>query len=57
MNDFPRNLKITTVWLLIGVVLFLVFQALENRQHRSQFRRHKDRVAAQATATITGAAR
>ena len=37
MNDFPRSLKITTVWLLVGVVLFLVFQALENRQHRSQF--------------------
>jgi aspartyl protease family protein len=37
MNDFPRSLKIATVWLLVGVALFLVFQALENRQHRSQF--------------------
>jgi len=37
MNEFPRGLKITTVWLLIGIVMFLGFQALESRKHRSQF--------------------
>jgi aspartyl protease family protein len=37
MNDFPRGLKIATVWLLVGVVLFLGFQALESRERRSQF--------------------
>jgi len=37
MEELPRSLKITTVWLLVGIVLFLGFQALESRQHRSQF--------------------
>ncbi|HSV70413.1 MAG TPA: retropepsin-like aspartic protease [Methylibium sp.] len=37
MNEFPRTLKIATVWLLIGLVVFLGFRALETQQQRSRF--------------------
>lgn len=37
MNEFPRTLKIATVWLLLGLVVFLGFQALEAHQTRSRF--------------------
>ncbi len=37
MSEFPRTLKIATVWLLIGVVIFLGFRLLEHRQQQSRF--------------------
>jgi aspartyl protease family protein len=37
MQEFPRTLKIATVWLLLGVVLFLGFQALEHRERQTRF--------------------
>lgn len=32
MQDFPATLKIATVWLLLGLLAFLGFQALERRE-------------------------
>jgi aspartyl protease family protein len=37
MQELPRSLKITTVWLLIGLVVFLAVQWLQSRERRSQF--------------------
>jgi aspartyl protease family protein len=37
MNDFPRGLKIATVWLLILMVVFLGAQAWERRQKAARF--------------------
>lgn len=37
MNEFPRTLKIATVWGVIGVAVFLGFSALEHRQSQSRF--------------------
>ena len=37
MNDMPRSLKITTVWLLLGLAVFLGVQALQAQQQRSRF--------------------
>jgi aspartyl protease family protein len=37
MNEFPRTLKIATVWLLIGLAVFLGFRTLEAHQQRSRF--------------------
>jgi aspartyl protease family protein len=37
MNEFPRTLKIATVWLLLGVVVFLGFRTLEHTQQQSRF--------------------
>jgi aspartyl protease family protein len=37
MNEFPRGLKIATVWLLIGVGLFLAVQAFQSQQQRASF--------------------
>jgi len=37
MTEFPRTLKIVTVWLLLGGVLFLGLQAWQARQQRMQF--------------------
>ena len=37
MREFPRTLKIATVWLLLGVLVFLGFRALEARQRRVHF--------------------
>jgi aspartyl protease family protein len=36
-SDFPHTLKIATVWLLVGVVVFVGFQAFERRQHETRF--------------------
>lgn len=36
-SDFPHTLKIATVWLLIGAVVFIGFQAFERRQHETRF--------------------
>ncbi len=37
MRDFPRTLKMATVWLLVGGLVFLAFQHFEKEQRRSQF--------------------
>lgn len=37
MSDFPRTLKIITVWAVLGLVVFLGFQALEAREQRMRF--------------------
>lgn len=37
MTEFPRTLKIATVWLLLGLALFLGFRALEAQQQRARF--------------------
>lgn len=37
MSEFPRTLKIATVWLLVGVAVFLGFRTLEAQQQRSRF--------------------
>jgi aspartyl protease family protein len=37
MNEVPHTLKIATVWLLLGLLVFLGFQALQAREQRSRF--------------------
>lgn len=37
MNEFPRTLKIATIWLLLGTALFLGFRALEHNQQQTRF--------------------
>lgn len=37
MNEFPRTLKITTLWLVLGTVLFLGFRAHEHQQRQTRF--------------------
>lgn len=37
MNEFPRTLKIATVWLVLGLALFLGFRALEHSQQQTRF--------------------
>ncbi len=37
MNEFPRTLKIATVWLLLGVVVFLGFRMMEHHLQQSRF--------------------
>ena len=37
MNEFPRTLKIATIWLLLGTALFLGFRTLEHNQQQSRF--------------------
>jgi aspartyl protease family protein len=37
MQDLPRSLKITTVWLLLGVALFVAVLAWQKRQQATQF--------------------
>ncbi|PPE71021.1 retroviral-like aspartic protease family protein [Caldimonas thermodepolymerans] len=44
MSDFPRTLKIVTVWALLGLVVFLGFRALEAREQRTRFEWHGDTV-------------
>ena len=36
-RDLPRGLKITTVWLLLGTLVFLAVQALQAQQQRTRF--------------------
>jgi aspartyl protease family protein len=36
-QDFPHTLKVATVWLLVGVVVFLGFLAFERRQNETRF--------------------
>ncbi|MBA3598195.1 MAG: retroviral-like aspartic protease family protein [Methylibium sp.] len=37
MNEFPRTLKIATVWLLLGVVVFLGFSTFQAQQQKARF--------------------
>lgn len=37
MDEFPRTLKIATVWLLVGLALFLGFRGFEAQQQRARF--------------------
>ena len=37
MNELPRSLKVVTVWLLVGLALFLAVQALLSQQQRMRF--------------------
>lgn len=37
MNEFPRTLKIATVWLLLGMVVFLGFRTFEAQQQKARF--------------------
>jgi aspartyl protease family protein len=37
MNELPRTLKIATVWLLLGLAVFLGFRAFEHNAQRSRF--------------------
>ncbi|MBA2723457.1 MAG: hypothetical protein H0U56_11295, partial [Methylibium sp.] len=37
MIEFPRTLKIATVWLLLGVVVFLGFSTFEAQQQKTRF--------------------
>lgn len=41
MRDFPASLKIATVWLLIGVAVFLGVQAMKSREARARFTLHE----------------
>jgi aspartyl protease family protein len=38
MQELPRTLKIATVWLLVGTLLFLLVQGWQHRQQAMQFR-------------------
>jgi aspartyl protease family protein len=37
MNEFPRTLKIATVWMLIGTAVFLGVQAFQAQQQKVRF--------------------
>jgi aspartyl protease family protein len=37
MKELPSTFKLATIWLIIGTVLFLAFQALERQERASQF--------------------
>jgi aspartyl protease family protein len=37
MQEFPRTLKIATVWGVLGVAVFLGFSALQHQQSQSRF--------------------
>uniref|UniRef100_UPI003FA7B7D9 hypothetical protein n=1 Tax=Salmonella enterica TaxID=28901 RepID=UPI003FA7B7D9 len=44
MQEFPRTLKIATVWLLLGLAVFLGFRALEAQREVARMRQHRDEV-------------
>jgi aspartyl protease family protein len=37
MNDLPRSAKLATVWMLIGLAVFLGFRTLESQQQQLRF--------------------
>ncbi len=37
MSEMPSSLKVITVWLLVGLTIFLGFQAFEHRQRQARF--------------------
>jgi aspartyl protease family protein len=47
MSEFPRTLKIATVWLLVGLGVFLAIQAFEGQQRRARFQATGDVVEIQ----------
>jgi len=44
MKEFPQALKIVTVWLVLGALLFLGLQAWQAQQRRTQFSTRSDGV-------------
>lgn len=44
MNELPRSLKVVTVWLLLGLGLFLAVQAWLDQQQRTRFQAAGDTV-------------
>lgn len=44
MSELPHTLKIATVWLLLGLGVFLSFEAWEAQRARTQFQAEGDRV-------------
>ena len=42
MSEFPRTLKIATVWLLLGTVVFTGFLVFERRQQQTRFQAQGD---------------
>ena len=44
MKEFPHTLKIVTVWLVLGVLVFLGLQAWQAQRQRMQFSTHADGV-------------
>ena len=47
MSELPHTLKIATVWLLVGLGVFLAFQAFEGQQRRARFQTTGDVVEIQ----------
>ena len=43
-TEFPRTLKIVTVWLVIGTAIFLAVQAWQAQQKRSLFQASSDAI-------------
>jgi aspartyl protease family protein len=37
VNELPRTLKIATVWMIVGLVVFLAIQTFQSRAERSRF--------------------
>ncbi len=37
MHDLPRSLKLATIWLLLGLALFLAIQAWQHHEARTRF--------------------
>ncbi|WKB51456.1 retropepsin-like aspartic protease family protein [Eleftheria terrae] len=37
MSEFPHTLKIVTVWMVVGLLIFLGFKVHEHRQQRTRF--------------------
>ncbi|HZE90149.1 MAG TPA: retropepsin-like aspartic protease [Rhizobacter sp.] len=42
MSDMPHTLKVVTVWLVAGLLVFLGFQAWERRQQQARFQAQGD---------------
>jgi aspartyl protease family protein len=42
MSDMPSSLKVATVWLLVGLAVFLGFQAFEHQRQQSRFQADGD---------------
>ena len=48
MNELPRGLKIATVWLLLGLGLFMGVQAWQAVRQASRFSNEGGRIAARS---------
>lgn len=47
MNELPRTLKIVTVWLLVGLGVFLAFKGYESKQRHMRFQAKGDLIEIQ----------